>query len=132
MDSKDMAKYMKERRLVRRATLIEMLGSKCSECGSTNDLEIDHIDPNKKEFGLSGKGLDTAWEVILQEVTKCQILCKEHHILKTAQDVFPSHGTMARYRHRKSPCNCQECRDAYNTWRREWRKKRKLVGKPSW
>jgi 5-methylcytosine-specific restriction endonuclease McrA len=40
-----MRTYIKARRKVRRARLIELLGGQCVRCGSTDELEFDHIDP---------------------------------------------------------------------------------------
>lgn len=40
--------YMKRRWEIRRARAIEYLGAKCIECGSKNNLEFDHKDPNSK------------------------------------------------------------------------------------
>ena len=38
-----MRTYIMARRKVRRARLIELLGGRCVRCGSTDELEFDHI-----------------------------------------------------------------------------------------
>ena len=54
---------------------LEMLGGKCVRCGATEDLEFDHIDPSAKSFGVCA-GLAKAWDVLVEEAAKCQLLCK--------------------------------------------------------
>jgi 5-methylcytosine-specific restriction endonuclease McrA len=43
----------KEKRENRRKLIYEALGNKCVECGSTSNLEIDHINPSLKENRIS-------------------------------------------------------------------------------
>ena len=43
----------KEKRENRRKLIYETLGNKCVECGSTSNLEIDHINPFLKENRIS-------------------------------------------------------------------------------
>jgi 5-methylcytosine-specific restriction endonuclease McrA len=40
----------KEKREKRRNLIYEALGGKCIECGSTYNLEIDHINPSLKKI----------------------------------------------------------------------------------
>lgn len=134
-----MAQYMKDRRNRRRDQCYQILGNVCSICSSTEQLEIDHIDPSTKSFTLSGAGLDTAWNTILVELAKCQLLCKPHHIEKTVREnlgrepwnkglrvdtMTPigdvSHGTMRKYN--QFLCRCDECKLAKKQYRN------KLIG----
>lgn len=124
-----MAKYMKERRIKRRAILVEMSGGQCEECGSIDSLEFNHIDRSKKLFGLSGKGLDTAWNKILLEWEKCELLCSFHHQIKTKEQYSTGeiaawrsmkhlpyeHGTMRMYNEKK--CRCEACKYAKRLYR---------------
>lgn len=60
----------------------------CRECAkqgilTTEDLEIDHIDPNKK---WKHRIWSYSWEKIMEEMKKCQILCSKHHFEKTMKD----------------------------------------------
>jgi 5-methylcytosine-specific restriction endonuclease McrA len=61
------------------------LGGRCVECGTTEDLEFDHIDPSTKRFKLSQGGgyCQAVWDA---EVAKCQLLCAPHHHDKTKRD----------------------------------------------
>jgi hypothetical protein len=73
-----------------RQRMLEYLHDKaCAICG-VNDvrvLEFDHIDPTKKSFGIAKALTYTfSWERILNEVSKCQILCANCHKIKTASE----------------------------------------------
>lgn len=59
----------------------------CVQCGSSDRLEVDHIDPRTKKYrphtlGKAVKNPDT----IRSEFLKCQVLCKECHIRKSCTD----------------------------------------------
>ena len=64
-----------------RDAAIAHLGGKCVGCGTTHNLEFDHIDRTQKTANLSKlfKLSDKLWE----EVEKCQLLCKECHTVKS-------------------------------------------------
>ena len=66
----------------RRDQFINLLGGSCANCGATNQLEFDHIDPSTKQFSI-GKLLNVSYEKALAEVRKCQLLCKSCHKIKT-------------------------------------------------
>jgi hypothetical protein len=48
-----MRTYMREYRDRLRQELYDLLGSKCKLCGSTENLEIHHSDPEVKEFAFA-------------------------------------------------------------------------------
>lgn len=58
----------------------------CVRCGSTNRLEVDHRDPTKKVTHLIWS---FSKERLEAELAKCQVLCHDCHLRKTAFDVFP-------------------------------------------
>jgi len=61
---------------------IEYKGGKCNKCGydrCIDALHFHHLDPSKKEFGLSKRGLTRSWEKIKIELDKCIILCGNCH-----------------------------------------------------
>lgn len=69
----------------RHAQAIEQLGGKCVQCGSTYDLEFDHIEPSTKKSVISK--MWTASESRFQaELLKCQLLCTSCHLEKTTQE----------------------------------------------
>lgn len=104
------------RRYNARRRFLYLLGKACTICGSTLDLQIDHIEPLKQKrrsfslWSMSKERFD-------REIVKCQVLCKECHLLKTKDDMRTKikpliHGTVRGYRWRK--CRCNECREAHN------------------
>ena len=60
-----------------------MLGGKCVRCGATEDLEFDHIDPVTKVFAVCA-GLSKAWDVLVDEASKTQLVCKAANARKSA------------------------------------------------
>jgi 5-methylcytosine-specific restriction endonuclease McrA len=113
-----MKKYMAERRKTRRADLIARLGGMCTVCGTTENLEIDHINPDDKSFILSGYHLDKSWNELLNEIDKCQALCSTHHKEKTAAWLYAkvSHGSETMYL--KYKCRCDVCVEGYSVLRK--------------
>jgi len=71
-----MARRHKRRAAERRAELIAKLGGKCKCCGSTEDLEIDHI--NGRTWNLREKSSDVRIAIYEREAKQglLQILCK--------------------------------------------------------
>lgn len=76
--------YMKEKYDARRIEAIEYLGGKCVDCGLTEMLEFDHINPEEKSFNISGKINSAPWHVILSELDKCVLRCIACHAHMTA------------------------------------------------
>lgn len=56
----------------------------CAECGSTENLELDHIDPDDK-------GTHKIWSFSKKkrekELEKCQVLCSDCHKEKTVKEL---------------------------------------------
>lgn len=80
---KDTEKYRarnKEKRENRRKLIYEALGNKCVECGSTSNLEIDHINPSLKENRISP--LAQALSKTLTD-DNLQLLCHSCHTKKS-------------------------------------------------
>jgi hypothetical protein len=99
----------------RRGELITLLGGNCVVCGTTEKLDFDHIDPATKSFTI-GNNIFKPWSELLAEVTKCQLLCRPHHIEKTIanRDIktgglnrIDKHGTEAY--HDRMKCRCDVC-----------------------
>lgn len=100
--------YQREWTAKRRADY--MVGKSCVVCGSTESLEVDHIDPEQK---VSHRIWTWAIPRRDAELAKCQILCTEHHKQKTrSQRPIPEHGTVSRYSSKAHKCRCDLCRKA--------------------
>lgn len=108
----------KQRRTARRAKFIALLGGKCVHCGSKDNLHFDH--KNKKDKTLDiAHSIDAKEDVLLAEIKKCQLLCKDCHLTKTKEDwdwgvPKPEHGTLWMYK--KYKCRCDKCRKAMSEY----------------
>lgn len=58
----------------------------CKMCGETNPvvLELDHL--HDKKYNVSDIIFCHTWESVLEEISKCQVLCANCHKKKTAKD----------------------------------------------
>lgn len=82
----DRAEYLKQavikRRKQLRARACEYKGGKCQLCGynrSMEALEFHHLDPQKKDFGISSSGITRSWEKVGKEIDKCILVCANCH-----------------------------------------------------
>jgi len=82
----DRAEYLKAAVIRRRQTirkkLVEYKGGCCILCGYDNcisALDLHHIDPKTKEFGISSGGLTRAWSKVREEADKCILVCANCH-----------------------------------------------------
>ena len=60
---------------------IKHLGGKCQRCGydkCARALQFHHIDPNEKDFQISGSN-NKSWEKIEKELEKCILVCSNCH-----------------------------------------------------
>ena len=71
------------KRKARRKQLIEMLGGKCEQCGTIDNLEFDHLDPSQKLFTIGAK-MNNDWDTLVVEAKKCRLLCSKCHRKHTA------------------------------------------------
>jgi len=106
--------------------IIDHLGGRCVKCGSSDRLQIDHVDPEMKEFDVSHM-CGSRWVVLVAELKKCQLLCYSHHREKTTQEQTTAkgtHGTLSSYRY----CHCEICRAAKNEYMKKWKKENGHTG----
>ena len=60
--------------------LVSYKGGKCEKCGynkCVRSLEFHHLDPNEKDFTISGKSW--SFERLKKEVDKCILVCSNCH-----------------------------------------------------
>lgn len=120
--------YQRQWILRRRQIWIDEQGGKCAECGSTDDLEVDHIDPTTKSMHV-GMIWSRRKEVRDLELSKCQVLCEWCHSNKTIMETYErsgeaQHGTPSKY-HRG--CRCRPCTEAASSARMDLRRRRKVI-----
>ena len=71
----------KRRRKIKELS-IQYKGGKCQICKyfkCVGALELHHIDPKEKSFGIGDKGYTRAWSIVKQELDKCILLCANCH-----------------------------------------------------
>ena len=116
-----MREYHIKRYYVKKREIISKLGGKCKKCGATKNLQIDHINPKDKQFSVTLL-LSFSWKKVENEIKKCQLLCKKHHMEKTILEqgnkiAKGNHGTLSSYRY----CHCEICKIAMRDWTRKYR-----------
>jgi 5-methylcytosine-specific restriction endonuclease McrA len=95
--------WMRERRLE-----WVLANGPCKHCGSSDNLEVDHINPALKTMEASSVWSRTQ-SVRDKELSNCQVLCKQCHLKKTlAERPQPTHGTTNMYNVYK--CRCDDCK----------------------
>lgn len=115
------SEYMASRYKKRRKEAFEILGDRCIKCGSTKDLELDHKNRGLKAFDGT-RMTAVSHDKFLKEIWKCQVLCRECHILKTILEIGRkpargTHGTLSSYRY----CKCHICRKANSDWQKDYK-----------
>jgi 5-methylcytosine-specific restriction endonuclease McrA len=111
----------------RRNDWIMSQGGVCVQCGGTDRLEVDHVDPALKSINprsLWGMSLTNPRRIA--ELALCQVLCNSCHSAKTrAFNTKPQqpHGTHNRY---DKGCRCDECR-SFKTQLRRVQRARKVA-----
>lgn len=76
------AESVSRRRRAVRAIVVAEAGARCSRCGYDRypgALQFHHLDPDEKEFGISGRGLTRSLARVREEATKCVLLCANCH-----------------------------------------------------
>lgn len=69
--------------------IFEYLSDKsCEQCGINDPivLEFDHLDQNTKSFNISDSR-GRSWRRVLEEISKCRILCCNCHRKHTAEQL---------------------------------------------
>jgi hypothetical protein len=99
----------------------------CVDCGSWENLEVDHVDPRLK---ISHRVWSWKRERREAELAKCVARCSSCHQEKTDRDHdcgYISHG--CPYRGYGRGCRCSECRAAEVRRVSDGRRKRKLAAR---
>lgn len=115
-----MREYMLKRYHTRREQAIEKLGGKCAICGTTEDLEIDHIDPSTKSMDL-GRAWSYSQKRYDKEIELCQLLCYDCHKTKSGNEHSVDHGKGLTG---KRNCYCDLCKPLKRAYNIAFRKSR--------
>lgn len=78
-----MREYLHRRYHERHDKAIAILGGRCVVCGSTDDLQIDHVNNSHKSFDIADRLAQYTWSRIVEELKKCQLLCFWCHVDKS-------------------------------------------------
>jgi hypothetical protein len=92
----------KIRRYLAKSAAVKLLGGKCNRCGWEGHLaayEFHHLDPKQKEFSL-GSVSNKKWEIILNELSKCELLCSNCHRIEHSDHSETLVREAARYKGR--------------------------------
>lgn len=84
----------------------------CFKCNSKTELEIDHIDKAQKKFNVNRKMLNK------EELSKCQLLCRNCHEDKTSTELMNNEHGSPRMSMR---CKCSICKTALYFHRRRYK-----------
>jgi len=117
-----MRDYMLRRYYRRKSAALEYLGGKCLVCGTTEELEFDHIDPSTKKYTLARILTSGSNELLQEELEKCQLLCSKHHLEKSLRE-----GDLGSVEHGggltgKKNCYCALCKPLKLEYNRKRRK----------
>ncbi len=115
----------KLKRDLKREFAINYLGGVCNKCGSSEKLEFDHIDRSTVKYRIA---VMYEWSnaKIMEELNKCQLLCRKCHVEKTTSEdgkVRVTHGNSCMYS--VYGCRCGECKKAWANRMREYRRRKK-------
>jgi hypothetical protein len=65
---------------------VEHFGRKCADCGLQTKhncvYDFHHLEPFKKDFGISNSGHTKSWEKIKAELEKCTMICANCHRIR--------------------------------------------------
>lgn len=92
-------------------------GKRCIQCGSYEDIQLDHKDPSQKVSHRIWSWSLTRREA---EIAKCQPLCRKCHRIKTSllDTRRQPCGTSASY---NRGCRCDECKKAHSIYLSDYR-----------
>lgn len=113
--------YMQARYAARREEAVSFLGSRCIDCGSTDELEFDHADRALKT-GEIGQLMTYSITRFWLEIKKCVLRCRECHQAKTSREQSVEHGGGVSG---KRNCYCDKCAPLKRKYNQEWRTNRR-------
>jgi hypothetical protein len=89
-DKAKVVRRNKSRRLEHKLRLVEMFGGVCMDCQQAWPpyiMEFDHRDPAEKSFTVSGAKLQWAFDKLVEEALKCDLVCSNCHRVRTHKQI---------------------------------------------
>lgn len=93
-------------------------------CGTRKNVEVDHVDRSTKTMTFV-RMTAVKYETFIDELSKCQLLCKRHHIEKTSTEQSVPHGGGKTG---KKGCYCVKCAPLKREYNRAFKAAKR--GKP--
>lgn len=124
-DPDEQRRFQRERVARIRAEWLDANGP-CVDCGSSERLEVDHVDPATK---ITHNVWSWTEKRRLAELAKCVVRCHDCHLAKTSRERAATpiqHGTDGAYTKRK--CHCPSCTEAHRVAKRRQRAARRARG----
>ena len=81
----------------RKANLIKLFHGRCCICGFDafqEALEFHHLNPDEKEFNITGQAATKALKTQIEEVKKCILVCSNCHRGIHAEKIIPPQNPM--------------------------------------
>lgn len=81
-----------EYRRRRKLKLVALFGDKCHDCGLSFPpfmYDFDHRNPEDKSFALGFAGKTIAFEKLVEESKKCDMVCANCHRMRTHKQRCP-------------------------------------------
>ncbi|OGG79849.1 hypothetical protein A3J11_01975 [Candidatus Kaiserbacteria bacterium RIFCSPLOWO2_02_FULL_55_12] len=78
----ELIRAVAKRRRKIKSMAIEYKGGKCQLCGYSKyqgAFDLHHLDPKRKDFGISDKGYTRSWKKVKEELDKCILVCATCH-----------------------------------------------------
>ena len=94
-------------------------GKVCVDCGTTKNLELDHVFP---ELKVSHRIWSWSWKRLFEEASKCVPRCRRCHKKRSSEQRRRPivHGTDDGYRHHG--CRCAACTEIHKEVCRNWKR----------
>ncbi len=118
------ASALRHQVIMRRRAEWFAINGPCRHCGSTENLELDHVKLGTKDPRLRVASIHVwAWKEADREIelAKCQALCKSCHRKKTTDERGgpQQHGKYGMYT--RHGCRCEPCKQASAAAARKYR-----------